>query len=176
MVTAPHPNDRFLTISSQFSAIYINIFHKTFRQSVWGAEQAWTSICSKIMTKNTNGAVTNRWRSSRLFYLLWLKHMLLYELHLGNLSSNHCTTVDIQYINVLMYIYFQESILKTATKIKMSHLLKNATKCEKLKENFITELKFVKNGASYEYFNESSNFLWMKNKILISSWTILSDM
>jgi hypothetical protein len=59
--------------------------------------------------------------------------MLLYELHLGNLSSNHCTAVDIQYINVLMYVYFQESILKTATKIKMSHLLKNATKCENFK-------------------------------------------
>ena len=54
-----------MTISSQFSAIYINIFHKIEVQTViLDVEQVWTSIGLKVMTQNANRAVTNkRWLS-----------------------------------------------------------------------------------------------------------------
>ena len=39
----------------------------SFRWSIWGAERVWTSIGSKVMTQNENGAFTNRRENTQFF-------------------------------------------------------------------------------------------------------------
>ena len=66
-------NGRFLTISSQFSAIYIIIFHKTEVQAV--ILRCWTGLNHnwfKVMTQNANQAVTTRRQSSHIFIVVSL--------------------------------------------------------------------------------------------------------
>ena len=61
-------NGHFTTISSQFSAIYMNIFHKTEVQMV--ILRCWTGLnlnYLNFMTQNANGAVTNRRENTQLF-------------------------------------------------------------------------------------------------------------
>ena len=79
-------NGRFLTISSQFSAIYINIFHKTEVQTV--ILRCW--ICLNLnwfksydaKTQTGRLLIDERIRSSYL-KALWLRPMILRPLTIG---------------------------------------------------------------------------------------------
>ena len=50
-------NVRFLTNSSHFFTNYINIFHKTEVQAVWGAEGIWLLFGSKVITQMKNAKI-----------------------------------------------------------------------------------------------------------------------